>query len=167
MRFSTEATFRGIDLDTFEKLYFDEDFNDAMCRDNKLSRTVIKYESDDERLERVLRIGPERTLPAPMKKILKSDRLEYEERLSYKWGSLRATWEVIPSVMASKVTATGSIVFKETGSGIVRIADGDIRVKLLGVGGVVEKLVVGDVEKSFVNAGRFTQRWIDDGKVSV
>jgi hypothetical protein len=165
MKFSTEATFRGITLEQFEKLYFDEEFNIAMCKDNNLARTVLKRESDDEKLHRELRIGPDRELPAALKKVLKSDRLEYTEKLDYRWGSNRASWETIPSVFANKVDARGSIVFREVPGGVLRIADGVIKVKILGVGGVVEKLVIADVEKSFTNAATFTQRWIDDGKL--
>lgn len=163
MKFRTEATFRDISLQDFEKLYFDEDFNQAMCKRVNLSRTVVKLERDDEKLERVLRIGPDRELPGPVKKVLKADRLEYEEHITYRWGSYEAHWETIPSVLASKVDARGRVLFQEApGGGVLRVAEGDIQVKLLGVGGMVEKLVVADVEKSFKDAADFTQKWIDE-----
>ena len=166
MKFSTSATFRGITLEEFEKLYFDEEFNIAMCKDNGLSRRVLAREVDEANLHRELSIGPERQLPAAMKKVLKSDRLEYTEKLDYKWGSNRARWETIPSVFPKKVLASGSIIFTEVDGGVRRVADGEITVKILGVGGMIEKLVIADVEKSFKNAGDFTQRWIDDGKLA-
>lgn len=163
MKFSTEATFRDISLKDFEELYFNEDFNQAMCERVNLSRTVVKLERDDEKLERVLRIGPDRELPSAVKKVLKADRLEYEERLRYRFGSYEAHWETVPSVMASKVDARGRILFREApGGGVLRIAEGEIQVKLLGLGGMVEKLVVADVEKSFKDAADFTQKWIDE-----
>jgi hypothetical protein len=161
MRFSTETTFRGISLEDFEKLYFDEEFNTKMCKTVKLARTVVKHEDDGKKLYRELRIGPDRELPAPMKKVLKTDRLEYTEKMNYTWGSMDARWETIPSVLAKKVEARGSIKFKEVSDGVLRIADGEIKVKVLGVGGMIEKLVINDVEQSFKNAARFTQDWID------
>lgn len=164
MKFSTESVFRGIEFAEFEKLYFDEEFNIAMCKDNNLARTVIAREDDGDKLHRELRIGPDRELPSAVKKVLKTDRLEYVEKLDYVWGSKRATWETIPSVFANKVDARGTIRFEEVSGGVRRIAEGEIKVKLMGVGGMVEKLVIGDVEKSFINAGGFTQRWIDQGK---
>ncbi len=162
MKFRTEAKFDHISLEDFEELYFNEDFNQAMCKRVNLSRIVVRMERDDEKLDRVLRIGPDRELPTAVKKVLKADRLEYEERLSYRWGSYEAKWETVPSVLASKVDARGSIKFQKAGDGVLRIADGEIQVKLLGVGGMVEKLVVADVEKSFKDAADFTQQWIDE-----
>lgn len=162
MKFRTEATFRGINLKDFEALYFNEDFNQAMCERVNLSRTVVKLERDDEKLHRILRIGPDRELPGPVKKVLRTERLEYEERLQYRWGSYEAQWETIPSVMASKVDARGRILFQEAKDGVLRVSEGEINVKLLGVGGMIEKLVVADVEKSFKDAADFTQKWIDE-----
>lgn len=162
MKFRTEATFRGINLKDFEALYFNEDFNQAMCERVNLSRTVVKLERDDEKLHRILRIGPDRELPGPVKKVLRTERLEYEERLQYRWGSYEAQWETIPSVMASKVDARGRILFQDAKDGVLRVSEGEINVKLLGVGGMIEKLVVADVEKSFKDAADFTQKWIDE-----
>ncbi len=162
MKFTTETTFRGISLQDFEKLYFDEAFNKALCERVNLARTVVKFESDDAKLHRVLRVGPDRELPGAVKKVLGTDRLEYEERLDYRWGTYKAQWETVPSVMASKVDARGTISFAESGGAVRRVAEGEIKVKLLGVGGLIEKLVVADVEKSFKDAADFTQRWIDE-----
>lgn len=164
MRFTTEARFRGVTLKELEELYFDEAFNEAMCRDNGLNRQVLQRDLKDGRLTRRLKIGPERELPTAIKKVIGSDRLEYEERLDYTFGSYEARWVVIPGVLASKVKSEGTIRFREEGGAVVRTASGDVEVKVLGVGGMIEKVIIGDVEKSFVNAGAFTQRWIDQGK---
>jgi hypothetical protein len=164
MRFTTEARFRGVTLPELEELYFDEAFNIAMCRDNGLQRQVLSLDKKDGRLSRRLKIGPERELPAPIKKVIGSDRLEYEERLEYTFGSYEARWVVVPGVLASKVRSEGTIRFRADRDAVVRTAAGEVEVKILGVGGMIEKVIIGDVERSFVNAAGFTQRWIDQEK---
>lgn len=164
MKFRTETAFTDITKPALERLYFDEAFNQAMCKAVKLSRVVVKLEDDGETFRRVLRIGPERELPAAMKKALGSDRLEYEEHMTYRWGSFEAHWETIPSVMASKVQSKGRILFQDSAAGALRVVEGSIDVKVFGIGGMIEKIVVGDVEKSFKDAAEFMQKWIQEGK---
>ncbi|MFZ9888748.1 MAG: hypothetical protein ACO3JL_14710 [Myxococcota bacterium] len=137
MKFRTETRIPGVTQQELEQLYFDEEFNVAMCKAVKLARTVVKLERDDVQLTRVLRVGPERELPAPMKKALGSDRLEYEERLTYRWGSFEAHWETIPSVLPNKVESRGRILFQGVPGGVLRVAEGELNVKVFGIGGVV------------------------------
>jgi hypothetical protein len=44
--------------------------------------------------------------------------------------------------------------------------EGDVKVKLLGVGTLIERFIVADVERSYEQAAAFTQRWIDSGKLT-
>ena len=164
MHFKVQHTFRGITLPEYEQLYFDEDFNIALCSTVKLARTVVSIDRSDTAIKRVVKVGPDREVPKPVAKVLKADRIEYTEHLDYTFGSGRGTWKTVPDIMASKVDTRGTFQFKETDGGVLRIVDGDIKVKILGVGGVVEKFIVSDVEKSYQDAARFTQQWIDQGK---
>ncbi len=162
MKFRVEHTFTGISLDDYEKLHFDEEFNIALCKAVKLSRDVVKIDNTDERFERRVKVGPDREIPKPLKKILKADRIEYEEHLNYKWGSFEGTWETIPSVLKNKVETKGRMGFKAVGNGVQRWSEGEIKVKIMGVGGVAEKFIVSDVEKSYDDAAAFTQKWITE-----
>ena len=107
-----------------------------------------------------MRVGPDREIPGPLKNILKADRIEYEEHIQYRWGSYAGTWETIPSVLTNKVETKGRLGFKEVAGGVQRWSEGEIKVKILGVGGVAEKFIVSDVEKSYDDAAAFTQQWI-------
>ncbi len=93
---------------------------------------------------------------------MKADRIEYEEHLNYKWGSFEGTWETIPSVLKNKVETKGRMGFKAVGNGVQRWSEGEIKVKIMGVGGVAEKFIVSDVEKSYDDAAAFTQKWITE-----
>ncbi len=162
MKFRVEHLMKDISLANYEKLYFDEEFNTALCKAVKLSRTLDKRDLKDGFLKRSVRVGPEREIPAPVAKILGASRIEYTEHLEYKMGSNKGTWKTVSSIMTDKVESSGTFEFKEHKGGVQRIVEGDIRVKIFGVGGIVEKFIVADVEKSYADAAQFTQKWISD-----
>jgi len=161
MHFRIEHVFKGIGLDEYESLYFDEDFNIALCNEVRLARKVVANSRDDKKIDRRLIIGPDREVPGPVQKVLKTDRIEYEEHVKHTFGTYAGTWETIPNIMPSKVTSKGTYRFEACPGGVKRIVEGDISVKILGVGGVIEKFIVDDVKKSYEDAARFTQKWVD------
>ena len=165
MQFRIEHVFRNITLEQYGKLYFDEDFNIAMCEDVKLARRVVERDVTPERVHRVLVVGPDREIPAPAAKVLGSNRIEYTEHLDFDFGTYTGQWKTVSSLMTEKVDARGSLRFSDAGGGVRRVVEGDIKVKIFGVGTMVEKFVVADIEKSYERAAAFTQKWIDGGKV--
>jgi len=166
MRFRVEHVFKNITLAQYEKLYFDEDFNNALCKEVKLARTLVERNADDKHIHRVVTVGPDREIPAPAAKILGASKIEYTEHIDYDFGAYRGNWKTISSLMTDKVDTKGTFQFSDAGGGVRRVVDGDIKVKIFGVGGVVERFIVADIEKSYDRAADFTQKWIDAGKVS-
>lgn len=164
MRFNVEHVFRGITRDEYESLYFNEDFNIALCKAVNLARTLVAMERDEQQIDRRVMVGPDREVPKAIQKVLKADRIEYEERIRYKFGSFSGTWETTPNIMASKVISKGGFQFKDNPNGVSRVVTGDIDVKVFGVGGVIEKFILEDVKKSYDDAAKFTQEWVDAGK---
>ena len=73
----------------------------------------------------------------------------------------RGTWKTISSLLTDKVDTKGSIAFAERGGAVERVVDGEIKVAIFGLGSIVEKFIVADVEKSYEKAAEFTQKWID------
>lgn len=164
MRFRIEHTFANVSVADYETLYFDEPFNTALCQDVKLARRLLERALTDGRLRRVATIGPQRELPRAVSKIIGSDRIEYTEHIDYQWGKYQGTWKTISSVLSDKVDCKGTFVFNQRNGGVMRVVEGEIAVKVFGIGGVVEKLIVSDIEQSYEKAATFTQRWIDAGR---
>ena len=165
MKFKAEHVFKGISIADYEKLYFDEDFSIALCKEVKLARSLKSLETKDVHLSRAVTVGPEREIPGPVAKIVGANRIEYTEYVEYDMGSYKGEWKTISSVLTDKIDTKGTFEFQEVSGGVKRIIHGDIKVKIFGIGGVVEKFIVSDVEKSYNDAAVFTQKWIDEGKV--
>lgn len=164
MHFKAEHRFRGISLKDFETLYFDEAFNEALCKSVKLHRTLLARQVGAGKLHREVRVAADREIPAPAAKILGGARIEYTEHLDYAVGSNRGTWKTISSLMTDKVDSSGTFAFREEHGQVVRTVEGDVNVKIMLVGRVVEQFIGADVERSYAQAAEFMQKWIDESK---
>lgn len=162
MRFTAEHTFAGVTLDALVALYFDEAFNEALCRNGRLGRELVDARRDGEVLHRAVRIVPERTLPAPAVKLLGAEHFGYVEHMVYDYAARRGTWRIEPMVLANKVRSVGSLTFVATPNGVQRTVSGEVTVKVFGLGGTIERFVVADVERSYAEAAAFTERWLSN-----
>ncbi len=161
MKFRIEHEFQGISLPDYEKLYFDEPFNVALCEEVNLDRELLSFEHRGERLEREVKVSPRgRQIPKPIAKFLGGARIEYVEKLAYAFGSGQGTWQSISSLMTEKIDSRGTFAFQEIPGGVKRIVEGEIRVKVFGIGGTIESYIVDDVKKSYEDAAAFTRKWL-------
>jgi hypothetical protein len=160
MKFRVEHAFSGTSLKAFETLFFDEPFNIALCAALKLSRTLVSREEKNGTLRRVTQVAAQRDIPAAVAKVLGSNRIEYLETLEYPMGSNRGTWKTVSSLLSDKVDSAGSFSFAANGSQIVRVVDGYVKVKIFGLGTVIERFIVADIEQGYEQAAQFMQDYI-------
>ena len=163
MKLRIEHVIRGIDLPAYEELYFDEAFQVALGASVKIDRELVRLDRGPDRIVRHVRVQPEREIPAPVAKLLGGKRLSYVEELDYAPGRYHGTWRIVPGVLADKATMGGTLDFEAVPGGVRRILAGEIGVSLFGVGGLVEKVIVSNVEKSYDDAAAFTERWLARG----
>ncbi|MEC9466617.1 MAG: DUF2505 family protein [Myxococcota bacterium] len=160
MRLSVEHVFEGLSLPQYEELYFAEDFNQGLCENVALVRELIEKSETNGVLRRVVSVSPDRTIPPAVSKVIKIDKLEYREIIEYELGQYRGTWNIEPAIFGNKFKAGGSFEFKDAPGGVSRALWGDISVKIFGVGGLVEKAIVSEVERSYGVAADFTRDFI-------
>jgi hypothetical protein len=178
MDLSIDHVFAIAPLD-YARLYFDEEFSAAICAHVRLGRTVLRLDRTPERIVRHVRCEPVRDIPAPLAKLLRRGpsrasrglaadgahaRFHYVEEIDFDLVALRGRWRVVPSVFSSKVDASGTLAFEpvDHDPGAVRRAvRGQVAISVLGVGGLAEKWVVGEVQRSYADASVFTRRYLD------
>jgi hypothetical protein len=160
MKFRVEHTYEGVTFPEYEAIHFDEDFNAALSASVKLGRTVLKLERTPERIVRHVRIEPTRDIPGPVAKILGGKKFSYVEELEYEIGKGRGHWRTIPNILPDKLDSQGTLELVAAPGGVKRIVAGEIKVSVFGIGGIIEKFVVGDVEKSYDAAATFTREWL-------
>ena len=163
MKLHVKHTFSGITLEQYGELYFEESFNEYLCRGVNLVRNVKEKTLDGTKLKRVTGVSPDREIPAPIAKVIKMDRLEYDEELHYDTAAFKGTWKInVPGPIGSKFAAGGEFVFREVPGGVERELWGDVSVKVPLIGSKIEKLIMADVEKSYETAAAQTSQYIRD-----
>lgn len=149
------------DTETYWTLFWDPRY-DAILQ----SKAAYEREIFDDRTEGSVRtwrarVTPDRELPGMVKKLLGTDKLIYEQhnRLDMAQGVLE--WRVVPAVMGDKIDCKGVIRLTPEGSGRCRrVVDGQIEVKVFGVGGRIEKAIVDNVMASYNNAAEAVHEYL-------
>jgi len=72
----------------------------------------------------------------------------------------RGAWRTIPSLWADRVHNAGTIELADFEGGTRRLVRGEVKVKLFGFGGLVEKMIVAEIEKSYAATARLTREWL-------
>lgn len=160
MHFNISHRIAGMDVATFERLYFDEAFNEAMCQALGLGRKLVRLDSRGDRIVREVEVTPERQMPAMMRKVLGDQAIAYTESLEYTLGSGQGVWRTVSNLMADKITSDGELVIKAAAEGgVERRVVGHVTVKIFGLGKAIEKLIAADVADSYLRAARFAESY--------
>jgi hypothetical protein len=160
VRFACEHTFPTISQAAYEALYFDEEFNVALGDALGLGRELVKLERTNTTVVRHLLCEPKREKGSAADQAFGSSRASFREELEYSFADHKGTWRTIPNIMKERVRNAGTLEILDDGGGARRVVRGDVSVKLFGFGGLVERLVVAEIDKSYRNAASFTEQWL-------
>ena len=151
------------DPDTFWKLFFDEDYNEALFRDaiKAKERTVLSLEEKGDHIERRVRVTPDEQIPAAVQKIIGGDTT-YIEHTTHRRGSNEAqvTVEMPAERLKSKFSFSSVIRVEPDGKGIKRTLAGELKVKIPLMGGTIEKHVAEGIKRNDLKAAEYMRNWL-------
>jgi hypothetical protein len=127
-------------------------------------RQELERKEDAQKVWRRIRMIPGFPVPAPVQKVLNNVELEYTEESTFHKDRKVLDWSVKPNVMTDRVVARGQVVVTAEGPNVRRVINGEVTVNIFGVGGVIEKLVKDNTERSYEAATRFTMDYLRAGK---
>jgi hypothetical protein len=165
MKFAVEIVVRGIDYPSFRRIYYSEEFNRDVAEAVKLQeRTQVEHVTlPDGRERRRVHIVPRATLPAPFLKLLNGQQITYDETTIFNPATRSATFSV-ESPAGETIAVTGVAQFIEE-AGAVRLQfDGEAKVKVFGVGGLIERYIIGEVKSRYEHIERLLQKFVDEGR---
>ena len=146
----------GVDVARYEALFFDETFWRALAEELGLAREVTKLERTPDRIVRHVRCEPHKQHEA-----FEKTRAGYVEELDYDTRAKQGKWRTIPNVFTDRVRTEGTIEFVAVAGGCKRIVRGEIDVRrAFGFGRIIEKMIVGEIEKSYLKSTAFTRDWL-------
>jgi Protein of unknown function (DUF2505) len=160
MQVTIQHVFDAVSVGDFVSLYFDETFNDALSKELKLGRHLVRFDRSNDRIVRHVCYEPAREAGHAIERAYGSSSASFVEELDYDVASRRGTWRTIPNKWADRVHNAGTIEFAEAGASTRRRVDADVKIKAFGFGRIVEKLVVAEIEKNYAATTAFTRAWL-------
>jgi hypothetical protein len=155
-----DDAFAGVSCAEYEALYFDEAFNTAVGEALQLGRQLVRLDRTSDRVVRHVCFEPKRDPNSPAGQAFGTSRASFIEELEYDLRAHRGTWRTIPNLFTDRVRNAGTIEVVASESGVRRIVRGEVKVSLFGFGGIVERMIVSEIEKSYTSTTKLTNEWL-------
>jgi hypothetical protein len=161
MKFTIETYVRGVDYSGFESAYFSDAFNCELSRAvNLKERVVTGRELLDDTRERIsVHVVPRVALPNWLQKVVRKE-IAYDEITVFDRMTRTGTLE-IASPAGERVAMSGELRILEEPLGVHLRVEAELRVRVLGLGSIIERFVVTEIKRRFVLVEETLQRFID------
>jgi len=147
----------------WNKVFFDEEYNRRLFKDELRfpSWREVKREDRGNELYRVVEVVPHvGELPGPLKAVV-GDGIGYEEHGTFDKQKQRYRVEVKPNKLADKVFVRIEMFTEPAGEKQCRrVVTVSVTAKIFGVGGMIEKRMLSDLEKSYGKGAKFTNAFL-------
>lgn len=140
---------------------FGDAYESAVAADAKLQRKVLSDTTQDGRRVRRIHVVPDQRLPAPVAKVIGSDRFSYVLEERHDRAANRMDWTVTPDGLSDRVDVRGTWKLQAVPGGCERIVTIEIKVRIPVVGGRIEQQIGADLRKNYEDAAVFAQRWLE------
>jgi len=160
MLVTIEDVFEGIQRPEYTDLYFDEPFNESIGTALHMGRMLLRLDRTPDKIVRHVCYEPNHDPDSPAKQAFGTSRASFREELVFDVRSGIGQWKTIPNMFSDRVTNTGTITFADDPVGTRRTVKCDVKVRLFGFGGRVEKLIVREIENSYAASAKLTREWI-------
>ena len=160
-----EHTF-NCSADTYwDKIFFDDEYNRRLFMEalSFESFEVVSVEDTSTGKKRVIDASPKMgDLPGPLKKVI-GDGIGYRETGEWNKDAGTFTTKVVTNKLSDKIKIEGVLKMEDAGDGkSKRVFTCTVTCKMFGVGGMIEKRVIADMEDSYGKAAVFTNEFIKE-----
>jgi hypothetical protein len=158
-----EHTFDCDEKTFWDQVFFSEPFNrDMYLKHLQFKRwQVTEYRETDTAIYRTVSVTPKiGDLPGAIKSLI-GDNLGYREEGKFDKQSQRYSVVVVPSSLADKISVRGDTWVQPLEQGrCKRIFDAEVSVKMFGVGTIIEKKIIADLQLSYNAGAVFTAEYL-------
>lgn len=146
----------------YQKYLVDQGALAYLCQHHPEIRDVevVENRAGDEKVYVKMKYTMEVSMPAPVKKALGGASHSFVADLILDTRNNTATLEFNPARLADKIKAGARIAFEREGDHWVQRLDGDVTVKILGLGRVVEKFIVEKFQNSYALEARLRNEYV-------
>lgn len=147
----------------FWETFQDAEYNRQMfCERMKFPRwEITSLEKEGSIVRRVVEVEPYvGELPGAIRKVI-GDNIRYREEGTLDLVKKRYELEVTPTRLTDKILTTGIQFTESLGEHRCRrIFEAEVRVKIFGVGSMIERQIAGDIRKSYEVGAQFTAQYL-------
>jgi hypothetical protein len=163
VKFTVRHVF-NTDVDTYwNKIFFDTEYNDRLYREGLKFKDFAVLELTGEPggpRTRKMRTEPAADAPAVVRKLI-GDSLTYNETGTFDPAKKLWSYDIVTSKLADRIKIGGTLWAESKGEHeIERVAEIEIVVKIVGVGGAIEKFIEKTTRESYEKATKFTNDFI-------
>lgn len=159
MKLHLRHTFPGT-CDLYWQAYHDEGLDRAMSEASTSRREVLSRRSEGGVTTLTQRFHVDVDLPGPVRRLIGSDQLSYDQTSVIDEPNNLIRWEVTPPVQQDRVTARGTVTIRQAGGEVERVIDGEVSVRVPLVGGQIEKAIVSAIEDGYSKAAHIQRAWM-------
>jgi hypothetical protein len=164
VQFSSQQSYRH-DVDDVLDAYGDPTLYPGLPDLPKIGRPeVLEHRRAGDLVHLDLRYAYVGDLPAAALAFIDPERLTWVQRTTVDLGQRTSTITLLPDHYPDRLQCAGTFHFRadESGSGSRRLVQGDLQVKVLVVGGQVERALVSGLEEFLAAEATAVDVWIDD-----
>lgn len=163
--FRAEHVFNCSEATFWDKIFFDDEYNRRQFTDVlhfSLWKEIERRDEGERIVRRVQAAPPLGELPGPLKAVI-GESAGYEEHGVFDKQKRRYTVKVVPNKLADKLNIEIAMWTEPAGENrLRRIAEGTVVAKIFGVGGMLEKKMISDLERSYEKSAAFTNQFIQE-----
>jgi len=150
--------------DTFWHVFFDHDYNQQLFGQalGFPHFEQLEFQETETEIRRVVSATPSvGELPRALKKLV-GDGITYTERGVFDKRTKRFSIDVISSKLPDRITVRGTIYTEPVSAARSRrVFDGTVEARIFGVGGLLEKRLIADLEARYADSARFTNQYVE------
>ena len=141
---------------------FDEEANQYVIEKHPeiIDLKVLERKESSGKIHGKLEYTMDVPMPGPVKKVLGSEKNGFIVELTIDTRDDSGIMKVIPNVLPDKIKVEGRTYFEKSGDHWLQYLEGDLNVKIFGVGKVVEKFIQGKFRTSFGEESRLRNEFM-------
>jgi hypothetical protein len=165
MKFTIEMLTRRVDYARFSRVYFSEALNSELVAAIDLKQRTLRERSDlpDGKQRMRLYIAPRVDVPAVIEKLIEGHAIGYEEVTVFD-PAARHAHATIHTPAPDLLQVSAETQFLEELDGIRTRIELQVRVKIIGIGAMIERFVGNETRKRYVLVERCLQRFVDENR---
>jgi hypothetical protein len=165
MKFNIEMLTRRVDYARFSRVYFSEAFSGELVTAIDLKQRTLRERSDlpDGKQRICLYIAPRVDVPAVIEKLIEGYTVGYEEVTVFD-PAARHALATIRTPAPDLLQVSAETQFVEESDAVRTRIDLQVRVKIIGIGAMIERFVGNETRKRYVLVERCLQRFVDENR---